>query len=213
MCPSVPPGPSSGIQQGRALTLPWRIPFYSVNYSFLFPHLKSLPSSSLLLPSYLANTHKSAHPPVLTTCPLVSPAYLSPSLSLKEQSTCQLTQASHISCQSVFFLHISQETVLAEAITDLLVSKSSGLFSVLILLLPHCTELLLLSLWYRICVRVLWLFKAPWTVACQAPLSMEFSRQEYWSGLTFPIPGESSRPRDQTCISCISWTGRQILYH
>ena len=30
----------------------------------------------------------------------------------------------------------------------------------------------------------------PWTVACQAPLSMEFSRQEYWSGLPFPSPGD-----------------------
>ena len=29
----------------------------------------------------------------------------------------------------------------------------------------------------------------PWTVACQAPLSMEFSRQEYWSELPFPSPG------------------------
>ena len=29
----------------------------------------------------------------------------------------------------------------------------------------------------------------PWTVACQAPLSMGFSRQEYWSGLSFPSPG------------------------
>jgi len=29
----------------------------------------------------------------------------------------------------------------------------------------------------------------PWTVACQAPLSMRFSRQEYWSGLPFPSPG------------------------
>ena len=27
-----------------------------------------------------------------------------------------------------------------------------------------------------------------WTIACQAPLSMEFSRQEYWSGLPFPSP-------------------------
>ena len=27
----------------------------------------------------------------------------------------------------------------------------------------------------------------PWTVACQAPLSMGFSRQEYWSGLPFPL--------------------------
>jgi len=30
----------------------------------------------------------------------------------------------------------------------------------------------------------------PYTVACQAPLSMGFSRQEYWSGLPFPSPGD-----------------------
>ena len=30
----------------------------------------------------------------------------------------------------------------------------------------------------------------PWTVAQQAPLSMGFSRQEYWSGLPFPSPGD-----------------------
>ena len=33
------------------------------------------------------------------------------------------------------------------------------------------------------------LFVTPWTVACQAPPSMGFSRQEYWSGLPFPSPG------------------------
>ena len=33
-----------------------------------------------------------------------------------------------------------------------------------------------------------------WTVACQAPLSMGFSRQEYWSGLPFPFPGDLSHP-------------------
>ena len=32
------------------------------------------------------------------------------------------------------------------------------------------------------------LFATPWTVAHQAPLPMEFSRQEYWSGLPFPSP-------------------------
>ena len=32
------------------------------------------------------------------------------------------------------------------------------------------------------------LFVIPWTIACQAFLSMEFSRQEYWSGLPFPTP-------------------------
>jgi len=34
----------------------------------------------------------------------------------------------------------------------------------------------------------------PWTVACQAPLSMGFSRQEYWSGLPFPSPGDLPAP-------------------
>ena len=38
------------------------------------------------------------------------------------------------------------------------------------------------------------LFATPWTVACQAPLSMGFSRQEYWSGLPFPPPGDLPNP-------------------
>ena len=33
-----------------------------------------------------------------------------------------------------------------------------------------------------------WLYETPWTVAHQAPLSMGFSRQQYWSGLPFPSP-------------------------
>ena len=38
------------------------------------------------------------------------------------------------------------------------------------------------------------LFLTLWTVACQAPLSMGFSRQEYWSGLTCPPPGDLPHP-------------------
>ena len=34
----------------------------------------------------------------------------------------------------------------------------------------------------------------PWTVACQAPLSVGFSRQEYWRGLSFPSPGDLPDP-------------------
>ena len=34
----------------------------------------------------------------------------------------------------------------------------------------------------------------PWTIAHQAPLSMGFSRQEYWSGLPFPSPGDLPNP-------------------
>ena len=37
-----------------------------------------------------------------------------------------------------------------------------------------------------------------------APLSVEFSRQEYWSGLPFPSPGESSQPRDRVQFSCMA---------
>ena len=38
------------------------------------------------------------------------------------------------------------------------------------------------------------LFVTSWTVASQAPLSMEFSRQEYWNGLPFPSPGYLPHP-------------------
>ena len=37
-------------------------------------------------------------------------------------------------------------------------------------------------------------FVTPWTVAQQAPLSMEFSRQEYWTGLPFPPSGDLPNP-------------------
>ena len=51
------------------------------------------------------------------------------------------------------------------------------------------------------------LFATPWTIACQAPLSMEFSGQEYWSGLPFPPPGDfpDARIKIQVfCVSCIA---------
>ena len=53
-----------------------------------------------------------------------------------------------------------------------------------------------------------WLFATPWTVAYQDPLSMGFSRQEYWSGLPFPSPGkeidsEISWSRNWTQVSRI----------
>ena len=38
------------------------------------------------------------------------------------------------------------------------------------------------------------LFATPWTVACQVPLSMGLPRQEYWSGLPFPSPGDLPDP-------------------
>ena len=52
---------------------------------------------------------------------------------------------------------------------------------------------------YSLCLHAqslshVWLFGTPRTVACQAPLSMDFSRQEYWSGLPFPSPGGLPNP-------------------
>ena len=55
------------------------------------------------------------------------------------------------------------------------------------------------------------LFVTPWTIAHQALLSLEFLRQEYWRQLPFPVA--SSWPRDQTCVSGGSCTGRRILYN
>ena len=40
----------------------------------------------------------------------------------------------------------------------------------------------------------IWFFGTPWTVACQASLSIGFFRQEYWSGLPFPSPGDLPDP-------------------
>ena len=51
-----------------------------------------------------------------------------------------------------------------------------------------------------------------WIVALKAPLSLGFSRQEYWSRLLFPTPGDPA-DRDQTCVSYISCIDRKILYH
>ena len=49
----------------------------------------------------------------------------------------------------------------------------------------------------EVCVQLLsrvQLFGNPWTVACQTSLSMKFSRQECWSGLLFPSPGDPPNP-------------------
>ena len=56
------------------------------------------------------------------------------------------------------------------------------------------------------------LFSALWTVAHQAPLSMEFSWQEYWRGLPCPTPEDLPDPGIELA-SYVSYIGRQILYH
>ena len=54
------------------------------------------------------------------------------------------------------------------------------------------------------------LFVAPLMVACQAPLPMKFSKQDYWKGLLFPSPGYLPDPSLNLCL-CVSCIGRQIF--
>ena len=65
----------------------------------------------------------------------------------------------------------------------------------------------------RVCVRSVAQSNPLWPHRLQPTrfLSMGFSWKEYWSGLPFPLPGDS-QPWDQTQVSCISGNGRRILY-
>ena len=53
------------------------------------------------------------------------------------------------------------------------------------------------------CYRGVQLFVTPWTVGHQAPLSMGFSRQEYWSGLPCPPPGDLPYPGPDWHLLCV----------
>ena len=51
--------------------------------------------------------------------------------------------------------------------------------------------------------------QTPWTVACQAPLPMGFFRQEYWSGVPFPYPGDLPNPGiEPTSLTSPTQAGR-----
>ena len=52
-----------------------------------------------------------------------------------------------------------------------------------------------------------------WTIAHQAPPSMGFSRQEYWSGLPFPAPGDLPNPGIEPASLMPTCIGKWVLYH
>ena len=62
------------------------------------------------------------------------------------------------------------------------------------------------------CLNHIWLFATLWTVVCQTLLSMRFFRQEYWSGLPFPPPGNLPNPGTER-VSYVFCFARQIIYH
>ena len=59
---------------------------------------------------------------------------------------------------------------------------------------------------------ITYLFATLWTVPCQAPLSMGFSKQEYWSGLPCPPPGDLPDSGLKPVSPASPYIGRQILY-
>ena len=114
---------------------------------------------------------------------------------------------------SNFFLNIDTELCLQQIIQFF---QKVNSFWVMRPLLYFCSNMSPLD--WRNVYSILWMakvkvkvnsfshvqfFVTPWTVAYQAPPSMGFSRQEYWSGLPFSFSRGSSRPSDQTLVSRI----------
>ena len=73
---------------------------------------------------------------------------------------------------------------------------------------------------YNVCLSCSVMFDSvtSWTVACQAPLFMEFSRQECWSGLSFPSPGYLPNPRIESTSPALArgffnfWATQVLMY-
>ena len=97
-----------------------------------------------------------------------------------------------------WFFYISEILHVSSMIKDFLVITLDQdilwtLNTIVFYLLVH----FIVSLWMKVKVKSLShvrLFATPWTVAYHAPLFMGFSRQEYWSGLPFPSPGDLRDP-------------------
>ena len=75
-------------------------------------------------------------------------------------------------------------------------------------LFPHCSLPVCVCMLSHVRLVATW-----WTVARQAPLSMEFSKQEILEWVAISFSRGSSVPRSPICISWVSCISRQILYH
>ena len=90
-----------------------------------------------------------------------------------------------------------------------------GCFSILESLppTPICIANSVILCAFQDCFSHVQLFATPQTIARQASLSMRFSKQEYWSELTFPTPGDLPNPGIEPRSLMIPCISRQILYH
>ena len=75
---------------------------------------------------------------------------------------------------------------------------------------PSCHQYLTVHITFCACVLScfshVWLFATLWTIACQSPLSMAFSRQKYWNGLLCLPPGDLTNPGIEfVSLSLLHW--------
>ena len=85
---------------------------------------------------------------------------------------------------------------------------------VVLTFLNHKTKCIYYICAYAQSLNSVLLFRTPWTIAHQAPLSMGLSLQEYWSGLPFPTPGDLPNPgMEPTSPVSPTLAGGWILCH
>ena len=119
----------------------------------------------------------------------------------------------HFLLQGIFLTQGSNQHLLHWQVDSLPLSHPGSIFGISII--QFLSSFLSINVFFILKVKVkslslVQLFATRWTIAYQASPYMGFCRQEYWSGLPFPPPGDLLDPRDRIHISHI---GRWILYH
>ena len=112
--------------------------------------------------------------------------YLSVSISI----ICNWGETSHHLCHHILLIVRSKSQVPLTSNRRGLITQECYLLEVTLGCVHH-------SMWVCVCARVLncaWLSVTPRTIACQAPLSIKFSRQKCWIGLPFPTPRDLPDP-------------------
>ena len=81
-------------------------------------------------------------------------------------------------------------------------------------LLKRSNEIIGMKIHVPVCVfSCVQLFATPWAVTHQVPLSMRFSRQEYWNELPFPSPGDLPNSGIESVFSPLSHVCKYIVYY
>ena len=118
---------------------------------------------------------------------------------LEENKTSSLSEQERIFQKTACGLHVHHQLSSFSSLwahsTEFQLASLYNHISQFLMTIIYIYVHILLVLFLHICVCMLvvqscLIFAAPWMEVCQAPLSMEFSKQENWNGLSFPSPGD-----------------------